>query len=99
MRVNQILWINNEIYFHFKFNVTIKQRQQWQKNPAAISLKSNNKNKKYLDSEWKKSTSGSTQQDLQKMNRWEFRIILCTNKAVSDYRTYLCFHREAQIKC
>lgn len=53
MRVNQVLWINNEIYFHFKFNVTIKKRrqQQQQQNPAAISLKSNNKNKKYLDSE------------------------------------------------
>lgn len=27
------------------------------------------------------------------MNRWEFRIILCTNEAVSDYGTCLCFHR------
>lgn len=45
IRVNQILWINNEIYFHFKFSVTIKQKQQQQQqNPAAISLKSNNKN-------------------------------------------------------
>lgn len=31
-------------YFHFKFSVTIKWKEQQQQNPAVISLKANNKN-------------------------------------------------------